>query len=184
MGTDGNERGGVLFVTDDMITAPLPLDDDPHNQHSRQQFAVYTEAVKRLRTKPDADAHDNAPGHHGSFPSLSPGTVVQPCHVRALRSGPWKLVRYCDPWSAAPVEDQWELYNMEADPTETCNLVVYNGEFPTVIPASSFPPRLHMAVQQVADTARRLRSELARLEGELLSPYPSAHPSAGAAIGQ
>ena len=177
-GPDGRERHGVMFVTDDMITAPLPPDADPHNQVSWQQFAVFDGAVKRLRTEPGKH-HD-----HPYLPDLQAGAVVQPSHIRALRSGPWKLVRYCDPWSAQPVADQWELYNLEADPTEVCNLVVYNGDFPTVISAESFPDRLHVDAQQLSEIANRLRAELARLEAELLTPYPGAYPTAGASIGE
>lgn len=163
---DGAERSGVLFVTDDMITEPLPVDDDPHNIDSQEQFEVFAKTVERLRDQPD-------------FAALSPGPVVQPCHVRALRSGPWKLVRYCDPWSAAPVDDQWELYNLSVDPSELCNLLIYDGAFPTVIDATKLPAALEMTPTQLAELATQLRNQLARKEAELLSPYPSAHPTAG-----
>jgi arylsulfatase A-like enzyme len=178
VGPDGRERKSVLFVTDDMITEPLPRDDDPHNMASWQQFAVFDATVALLRTEP----RDGSTRPY--LPELQPGAVVQPCHVRALRSGPWKLVRYCDPWSAVPVPDQWELYDLAVDPTELCNLLVYDGEFPTVIAAEQLPAGLGMTPEQVAATARELREELARQEAVLLSPYPSAHPTAGASAGR
>jgi arylsulfatase A-like enzyme len=176
IGPHGHERTGVLFVTDDMITEPLPIDDDPHNTASWMQYEVYRKAVDVLRTPPT----DDAP--HPYFPDLQPGPVVQPCHVRALRSGPWKLVRYCDPWSAKPAPDQWEFYNLEADPSELFNLLVYDAAFPTV--ASKLPPKLDVTPEQIAEYATSLAQELARQEAAMLSPYPSAHPTAGATIGR
>lgn len=170
-GPDGQERKGVLFATDDMITEPLPRDGDPHNVQSWQQFDVFAATVEYLRTAPV----DGGPPHP-YVPQLGPGAVQQPAHVRALRSGEWKLVRYCDPWSERPVPDQWELYNLAADPIENFNLLVYDGAFPTVI--DTLPKGLTAA--QVAAKANALRAELARQEAALLSPYPSRYPSAGA----
>jgi hypothetical protein len=173
VGPDGKERAAVLFATDDMITEPLPKDDDPHNTQGWEQYRVFEGAVARLRTPPAEGQH------HAYLPRLAPGPVMQPNHVRALRAGEWKLVRYCDPWSPAPVPDEWELYNLAHDPIEAKNLLVYNGEFPTVI--TDLPPGLTPA--EVAAKARALRAELARQEEALLTPYPAAHPTAGAASG-
>ena len=94
----------------------------------------------------------------------------------ALSSGEWKLVRYCDPWSERPAQDQWELYNLDADPIEAINLLVYDGPFPTVIDPTALPTGVLTA--QVMDAVNRLRAELARQEIHLLSPYSSLHPSA------
>lgn len=168
---DLRERS-VLFVTDDMITEPLPKDNDPHNNTSWQEYAVFKTAVEKLRCAPD-------------FDQLNPGAVTQPAHVRAVRSGHWKLVRYCDPWSLKPVDDQWEMYNLSVDGTERCNLLVYNAPyFPTIIDPADFPNGLTENSAQLAAMANQLRIELARLEAEHLSLYPSAHPTAGADIGQ
>lgn len=175
-GPDGRERTGVMFVTDDMITEPLPKDDDPHNTQSLLQYQVFTNAVDVLRTPPSGSEP------HPYFPDLQPGPVTQPCHVRAWRSGPWKLVRYCDPWSAQPVADQWEFYNLEADPTELFNLLVYDQPFPTVAPV--LPPKLGYTPAEIANFANTFRQELARHEAAMLSPYPSAYPTAGASIGR
>ena len=169
-GPDGRTRTGVLFATDDMITEPLPRDDDPHNVQSWQQFEVFAATVELLRTPPT----DGGPPHP-YVPQLAPGAVMQPAHVRALRSGEWKLVRFCDPWSERPVPDEWELYNLAFDPIENINLLVYNGVFPTVI--ASVPQGL--VAEQIAAVAIELREELAKQEAELLSPYPSRYPSAG-----
>lgn len=171
LGPDGTARTAVLFATDDMITEPLPRDDDPHNVASWQQYAVYEATLELLRT-PSQEGEPERP----YVPELAPGPVKQPAHVRALRSGDWKLVRYCDPWSAKPVPDQWELYNLAVDPIEVVNLLIFNAEFPTVIAASSLPAGLTSA--EVAEAAKRLGEELKRQEALLLSPYPSAHPTA------
>lgn len=170
IGPDGQPRKGVLFATDDMITEPLPPDDDPHNIQSQQQYAVFAATVARLRTPPAAG---ETPHRHR--PDLAPGPVPQPAHVRALRSGEWKLVRYCDPWSAHPVPDQWELYNLRLDPTEYTNLLVHDAAFPTPIAAERLPGQLSR--DQVIAIAHELGAELKRQEAAHLSPYPAAHPS-------
>lgn len=174
LGPDGRERSGVLFVTDDLITEPLPRDDDPHNITSWQQYAVYAATVDLLRQPANPPGGTGIP--HRSVPALAPGAVAQPAHVRALRSGPWKLVRYCDPWSERPVPDQWELYNLEHDAIENINLLVFDGTFPTAIVS----PPTWTSTEAILATASAMREELARQEAHLLSPYPSAHPSAGA----
>jgi arylsulfatase A-like enzyme len=157
----------VLFVTDDMITEPLPKDDDPHNHESWEQYTVFQASLELLRQQP-------------AFAALKAGPVTQPAHVRAVRQGDWKLVRYCDPWSHQPVADQWELYNLKADGNEAVNLLVYNAsQFPTVISDADFPPGLDMTAAEVGTVAEALKEELTQLEAEHLHPYPSAHPSAG-----
>jgi len=168
IGPDGRERKGVLFVTDDLITEPLPRDDDPHNVQSWQQYAVYAATVDLLRRGGDGAAP--------RVPELAPGAVAQPAHVRALRSGRWKLVRYCDPWSERPVPDQWELYDLDRDPIERVNLLVFDAAFPT--PIDALPDGV--TAEAIVAVATALGEELRRQEAEHLSPYPSAHPSAGA----
>ncbi|MFY0571311.1 sulfatase-like hydrolase/transferase [Archangium lansingense] len=159
---DGTPREGTLFVTDDMITEPLPKDDDPHNEQGWDQYRVFKATVDHVRK---------------TYTALTPGPVVQPAHVRALRSGPWKLVRYCDPWSEKPVADQWELYNLEVDPTEKTNLVVAQAAVPTVIPEGQLPPGLTRA--GIEAQLKTMTPELARQEAAFLSPYPSSYPTAG-----
>ncbi len=170
IGPDGRERKGVLFATDDMITEPLPIDDDPHNVQSQRQYAVFAATVEALRTPPAAGEPP-----HRYRPKLAPGPVRQPAHVRALRSGDWKLVRFCDPWSERPAPDEWELYHLALDPIENINLLVYNGVFPTPIAPEKLPGQLTR--DDVAAVAMDLRAELRRQEAACLSPYPSAHPS-------
>jgi hypothetical protein len=174
---NGKVRQGVLFVTDDMITEPLALDADPHNVQSWAQYGVFREAVEVLRGTKTSDSRV-----YGVAPNLAPGPVCQPAHVRALRSGPWKLVRNCDPWSDKPVDDQWELYNLSVDPYEKTNLVLYNQPYPTFIDGAAIIVELDE--NTLESTATQLFDELKRQEAAYLSPYPSAHPTAGAAMGR
>ncbi|MCB1565094.1 MAG: hypothetical protein KDI78_05580, partial [Xanthomonadales bacterium] len=57
--------------------------------------------------------------------ALDDELACRPSHVRALRSGDWKLVRHCDPWTDTPKPDQWELYHLASDPQEARNLLVH-----------------------------------------------------------
>ncbi len=155
----------VLFATDDMITEPLPKDDDPHNINSWESCDVYASTVEYLCTQTKI--------LHLQFPHLSPGPVLQPAHVRALRSGDWKLVQYCDPWSEKPVPEQWEMHNLKVDPNETTNLLIYKDKFPNAIPEKELPDGLNMSRQELEDIAIVLRAELVKLESELLPPTPA-----------
>lgn len=173
---EGKQRTGVMFVTDDMITEPLPRDDDAHNVQSWEQYEVFCRTVEYLRREPQRGTDKPY------LPGLTPGPVVQPCHVRALRSGPWKLVRYCDPWSKRPVADEWELYNLDLDTSEQCNLLVFDAQFPTIIAEDRLPAKLQGEREQLAAQAQQMRAELALQERMYLSAYPSEHPTALAGV--
>jgi arylsulfatase A-like enzyme len=173
IGPDGKQREAILFATDDMITEPLPLDDDPHNKHSWEEYAVYCGAVEQLRTSGGGPTHVN-------LPQLAPGPVLQPNHVRAVRAGRWKLVRYCDPWSAKPVPDEWELYDLHTDPIENVNLLKFDQPFPSLI--DPLPANLQLTSAQLLEVVTRLGQQLSELEQQLLSPYPSEFPSSGSVI--
>lgn len=108
---DGGKREGVLFITDDEITAPLAEALDVHQLHAYASFGIYAETVDAVR--------DGTPGK-GPV-ALSPGPVRQPNHLRCLRTADYKLVRYFDPAGEAPQE--WELYDVHRDPNEAINLV-------------------------------------------------------------
>jgi arylsulfatase A-like enzyme len=72
---DGQVREGVLFITDDEITAPLPPARTAQEERSYQEFAVYQAVVEAVRE-----------GKGGKGPvALSPGSVKQPNHVRCVR---------------------------------------------------------------------------------------------------
>lgn len=142
---DGGVREGVLFITDDEITAPLPPSRSAQEKRSYEEFAVYQEVVEAVRH-----------GRDGKGPvALAPGSVKQPNHVRCVRTRDYKLVRYFDPAGAVPQE--WELYDVADDPNETRNLVEVGATPPRA--RADLPDRA--AVQVEAD---RLADLLARLE--------------------
>ncbi|MEE3623670.1 sulfatase-like hydrolase/transferase [Nitrospirillum sp. BR 11752] len=155
MEPDGTPRQGVLFITDDEITEPLPPIGDPHETASYGQFAIYDATVAAVRH-----------GWHGKgpVPDLAPGPVRQPNHVRCVRTADFKLARYCDPHERVPQE--WEMYDLRNDPNETTNLVHVRVSPPTARPdLPAWAP--HGAVQAEAD---RLAHLLARLEARDLTP--------------
>ncbi|MCP3098447.1 sulfatase-like hydrolase/transferase [Myxococcus sp. K15C18031901] len=160
---DGTPREGVLFVTDDEITEPLPRTGDPHQLHDEALFSVFVRSVEALR--------EGTP-HAGKVPELAPGAVCQPNHVRCMRTPRWKLARTWDP--SGGHADQWELYDLENDPLEMENLLVYDGPFPTVI--ADLPEKLTHA--QVEAAARATHALLEKYEAKVLSPWPEEPPAA------
>src|SRR5262249_36323906 len=42
---DGTPRPGILFITDDEITAPLPYENDDFGERSEAEFKVYCQSV-------------------------------------------------------------------------------------------------------------------------------------------
>jgi arylsulfatase A-like enzyme len=141
---DGEVREGVLFITDDEITAPLPPSRTAEEKRSYEEFALYQAVVEAVRA-----------GRGKGPVELTPGAVRQPNHVRCVRTRDWKLARYFDPSGRAPQE--WEMYDLAHDPNEAVNLVE----------VAASPPRARgdlpnaAAVQAAAD---RLAALLARLE--------------------
>ena len=150
---NGTPREGVLFITDDEITEPLSRTGDPHQLHDDALFSVYTRAVDRLREQ-------------GRVPGLRPGGVCQPNHVRCVRTPRWKLARTFDP--SGKHADQWELYDLETDPLEMENLLVFDQPFPTL--TASLPRGLSRV--EVEEAARATHALLERYEVEKLSPWP------------
>jgi arylsulfatase A-like enzyme len=152
--SDGKPRGGVLFITDDEITAPLPEPSgDPHSTRNENEYQAYKIAVnhvaEELRKK-------------GEQP-IAEGSVVQPNHVRCVVSAAHKLARYCDPHGK--VADEWEMYDLRNDPNEITNLLAYDQPFPT---AASNLPSWAGGAAKVEETARELRTLLAHLEATML----------------
>ncbi|HEX6374119.1 MAG TPA: sulfatase-like hydrolase/transferase [Allosphingosinicella sp.] len=141
---DGEVREGVLFITDDEITAPLPPSRTAQEKHSYEEFAVYQEVVEAVRA-----------GKGKGPVALAPGEVKQPNHVRCVRTRDFKLARYFDPSGKAPQE--WEMYDLRNDPTEAVNLVE----------VAVSPPRARADLPdqaKVQAAADRLGALLARLE--------------------
>ena len=143
---DGCVREGVLFITDDEITAPLPPSRTAQEKHSYEEFAVYQEVVASVIS---------GDGGKGPVENLTPGSVKQPNHVRCVRTHDFKLARYFDPSGKEPQE--WEMYDLKADPNEVVNLVEVAVSPPTAAAGVSDPA----AVQAAAD---KMAALLARLE--------------------
>jgi arylsulfatase A-like enzyme len=145
---DGSLREGVLFITDDEITEPLPPSRTVQEVHSYEEFEVYKATVEAVRA-----------GKHGKPPvDLAPGSVRQPNHVRCVRTMEYKLARYFDPSGGAAQE--WELYDLSKDPNETVNLVRVAVSPPTARP--DLPAWTDQATVQAA--ADKLTHLLATLE--------------------
>lgn len=143
---DGQVREGVLFITDDEITAPLPFERTAQEKHSYEEFAVYKAVVDKVIR--------GVRGHPGV--TLSPGSVHQPCHVRCVRTLHHKLARYFDPSGQAP--QQWEMYDLRSDPNEAVNLVDVMTNPPTA--RADLPDR--EAAQADADRLAKLLERLER----------------------
>ncbi len=163
---DGTDREAVLFMTDDMITEPLPDIGDPHSARNQDRYEAFLEAVEEIRTTKRYHAE-----------RLTSGSVCQPCSVRCVRDEGYKLVRYVDTsGSDDPAPDQWEMYDLHGDRNETTNLLVYDAPFPTLSPAVDND---HQA--EVEAEAKRLRDLMTELEERMLSVGPAAYlaPSNG-----
>ena len=142
---DGRQRQGVLFITDDEITAPSASNDDPANLKCDKEFEVYRQVVEAVN-----DQHPTV--------NLAPGSVRQPNHVRCVRTMRHKLSRYFDP--SGQVADEWEMYDLERDPNEAVNLVRVAS--PLAARTDLPSPFVTAEVQAEAD---RLAVLLAELEG-------------------
>ena len=144
----GGKREGVLFITDDTITAPA------------NAAGAETENYRYFLGKVNELVQDGTLRHEGS--------VTEPCHVRAVRTKAWKFVRYWDPSGRQP--DQFELYTQTHDPTEIHNLVGWRDGEPYVrdLPVLR---EWGLTTAEVEAELKRLRAMLARLEATML-PVP------------
>jgi arylsulfatase A-like enzyme len=142
---DGRERQGVLFITDDEITAPSPSNDDPANLKCDKEFEVYNLVVEQVNLDHPAV-------------NLAPSSVRQPNHVRSVRTARHKLNRYFDPSGQA--DQEWEMYDLRLDPNEAVNLVEVKRSPPTARPDLPSP----FVAAKVQAEADRLAVLLAELE--------------------
>ncbi len=144
--SSGNKRQSVLFMTHDTITEPLLTEESlatvsapnvvPEDDKPLTNFNVFNTAIETLRNSELINSE-----YPREVKKLTPGPVAHPNNVHAvIDNDGWKLVRYFNKnadltqglvqqFSAA----QYELYNLNDDPNEERNLLVYNGTFPTVI---------------------------------------------------
>jgi arylsulfatase A-like enzyme len=149
---DGRERQGVLFITDDEITAPLPPPTVPdlNNEKAQREFEIYNMVVDVVRTT-----------NEGRPPvDLAPSSVRQPNHVRCVRTKDFKLSRYFDPSTTDPEPQEWEMYDLNLDPNEAVNLVQVTASPPTARTDLPSP----FVTAQVQAHADRLAALLAELE--------------------
>jgi arylsulfatase A-like enzyme len=138
--SDGTKRQGILFITDDEITAPSPYENDAFSQRSYEEYAVYRASVDRvIKGKPG----------HDPLPDLTTGSVKQPNHVRCVRTMEYKLARYMDPSGSAPQE--WEMYDLKNDPNEEKNLVEV-----TASPPKALDPGMQSTVDDLSNLLKRL----------------------------
>lgn len=147
-----DDKGGVLFVTQDDITLPTDRSNLPAN------FVNYLKIVK------DAIAQGKQ--------ATCEGPIVQPNHVYAYCETDWKLARYIDgrrssgsasgqASDAEPLQpDQWELYDLREDPEECINLVSWRDGEPVPEP-SRIPPGWQLSGEELVVQLERLRRELA-----------------------
>jgi hypothetical protein len=161
---DGTPREGVLFITDDEITEPLPVDGDPHTTQDHESSAFFRLVVDVVRAGESKDVLPTST-RVPRVAQLAPGAVRQPNHVRCVRSGTWKLSRYFDPHGVEA--EQWELYDLSTDPLESHNLLLVDGPFPQ--PAPTVGASRQDAVRA---KATELLALLSRYEQEKLAPWP------------
>ncbi|MGB5633974.1 MAG: sulfatase-like hydrolase/transferase [Waterburya sp.] len=171
------EREGVLFITHDTITEPLNLDtgnfsteeedsstDTEEEEDSLTPYQVFKEAVETLRNNEGGKYPDEVS-------SLASGSVSQPSLVNCVMTNDnWKLVRYFNPTDDLNdySNNQFELYDLNTDPTEQCNLLVYNKPFPTVIHGYS-----DEISDKIKTKAKDMKGLLKDLEEKMLS-WPEA----------
>ncbi|ETX08620.1 MAG: hypothetical protein ETSY2_04315, partial [Candidatus Entotheonella gemina] len=175
-----DEREGVLFMTHDTITEPLPpkieplsRQLEPVNTNGTAEFsgyAVFLAAVEKLRAGGD--------GYPEEVEHLAEGPVTQPNHVHSVVSKDgWKFVRYFDPEheeKGMTRKNQYELYNLNADPNEQYNLLIYNAageDFPKVVDTEDLPEDLRDASGNIRKKAKEMMELLTRLEEQML-PMP------------
>ncbi|MFZ2452569.1 MAG: sulfatase-like hydrolase/transferase [Methylovulum miyakonense] len=139
-----SKRQGVLFVSDDNITAPLDTN------YIQDKYNWYLDITQRL-TSPTGE-----PTPHQ--PLIVPGPVVQPNHVQSYFENPWKLVRYWDPGNIK--NTQWELYNLLVDQNENCNLLGWDKQTGAPEIRGEVVERLGLSVAGVKQALAYLQEQL------------------------
>jgi|GEM_PF-340973 len=153
------QREGVLFISHDTITSPFAREEDEQGKTAPTQYEVYKKAVETLQKN-----EEKAYPLEVSKLSITPHSVCQPNHVHCVVSNDnWKFVRYFE-----PIEDpnnyetnnQYELYDLNTDPCEEHNLLVYNNTQLQAIESALSDDYLIKA--------KKMKALLSRLEKEML----------------
>jgi arylsulfatase A-like enzyme len=170
---DGKERKEILFVTDDLITQPINADDSTTWPAGYTAFngAIDYYKNKGLGNYGGINGHNTKWQEWTQYLKITDGTygrsVCSPCRIQCVRQDSWKLVRYFEDTNSE-VANQWELYNLDDDPNEMSNLLVYNETFPTV-----YDPKGKLTaveIKRIKTQAEKLRTLLY----QLVSKYNAA----------
>ena len=142
--TSSTERKGVLFVSDDNITAPLDTNYLP------DRYGWYVNITERLTSTTGEPTEKQ--------PLTAAGPVVQPNHVQSYFETPWKLVRYWEPQN--PVNTQWELYNHAVDANENVNLLSWDKSTGEPVLRANAINELGLGLAQTEHALKHMRKEL------------------------
>lgn len=156
----GKEREGVLFMTHDTISEPISKEVAETDIESEDQdltsYDVFLRAVEEV----------------GDV--IEPGSVIHPCLVHSVvHKDNWKLVRYFGP-EDNDEDNQFELYDLNTDPNEQHNLLVFDGAYPTVIPL--IPEKQTLSTSEIEEKAGNMMVLLTKLEKEKLKLPVRAQP--------
>ena len=163
--TTNDIREGVLFATYDTISAPMLDDENAQSSEGEipTKYEIYCAAVNKLIQQAQEDPNTNGVPEEAA--NLAPGSIKQPCLVHSMVSPDgWKIVRYFSNFENIEEDNEYELYDLNTDPNEQDNLLVFDGEFPTVV--DSIPENLSQ--QEIINKANNMKESLVSLEGRML----------------
>lgn len=179
-------RDAILFTTSDMITEPI----DYAGGGTGEDFDLYQEAVLAYMNDEPVESIGGTTFEKPLTQTveqrkytvrLKEGPVVQPSEVHCVRQsneeGDWKLVRYRDFGNPSNTDMyQWELYNLDADPNESLNLLAYKEYDPFIanpraVDSSQNEGLNELDAAAIEDRAARLEGVLDQLVADLVE-YP------------
>lgn len=161
---DGTVRKEVLFVTDDMITQPIDREYSANAGYTTFNTAIDYYKNSGAENYGGTDGQNEKWKEWTQYLKVTEGiygkSVCTPCRIQCVRQDNWKLVRYFEN-TKLETGNQWELYNLDDDPTEMRNLLVYNGAFPTVHnPSGTLDEAQIKSVEAQAQTLKTLLYQL------------------------
>lgn len=129
----------------DFLPTLASLFKAPRSARTRWQGVDYSRQILHPRAPASQDyivfTYDDYQSGQKNGPYPAP-----PNHIVSLREQRWKLAKYYDVAGTTPT--QWEMYDLETDPLETCNLA-YPG---------------HKRTPEQQAQYQRLKAKLARIE--------------------